>query len=130
MASDVSSKLKELSNARKGPLYVMRQTMRNVAHWKKLQAEVERTAVASSSLLPLMDDLTKKVTEGNQQKIREALSELPTYKKSLREGATAALESALLKWSQKMMKQAEGVGALEEAVAQALTVKVQLGTPH
>ena len=72
MAKDASAKLQELSNARKGPLYVMRQTMRNVPYWKKLQAELERTAIASGSLLPLLDELTAKVKEGNEEKIAEA----------------------------------------------------------
>ena len=126
-AKSASSSLQELANASKGPLYIMRQTLRNIPHYKRLQAELERTALASSSLLPLLDELVAKVTAGDESKIKEALAELPGFRSSLREGATTPLELALVKWARgKLTEDTSDIAAVEAAVAHAMTVKACL----
>ena len=121
--SNAADKVEELTSSRKGPLFVLRQVISNVEHYKRKLQEVQKTAVATSSLSPLLASLADDVKEKKLEKVQEAIANLPDYRKALRAGAAAPLEDALCAFAKERCLEEDTMEEMEKAVSLALSIQ-------
>ena len=96
--SSQHSRVEEVTQTRKGPLYMLSTTLTTETFWAKKLAEVERCAVASTSMLPQVEALIGDIEAGKPEAVQKGLKDLPTFQAALRVGATLALETAIARY--------------------------------
>ena len=134
LCREPSKHMAELTGAKRGPLFLLRQTITTSSVYKELLSEIERTAVAEASFAPLVVDLEAKVESGSAEAMSESLEKLSLFRKSLRQGATQRLEMAISKKLVEELGRSKADGSsdkLEELVQAGMRASQQLeGEPR
>ena len=132
---DSMKTITELTGAKRGPLFLLRQTISTNAYYKDLLAEIERTAVAEASFAPVVLELQQKVESGSEEALQECIEKLSLFRGSLRQGATQSIEAAISKNLvadlTRSSQDSEALNKLEERLQFAMRASQQMeGEPR
>ena len=116
-------KLEEITSAKKGPLFMLRQTLMSQPFWSGKVAEVERCGVACTTMGPKVAQLVQQIQAGSAQAVETAMKELQSFKAALRDGALEELEMSIATYYSTLLPTGDSI---TEAMIEKVVVASQM----